>query len=37
MLKVKAPIISSKEALKILIKSLEKAVVIEEVKEVIIC
>jgi hypothetical protein len=36
MPKVKAPIIISKEALKTLIKSLKKAVVVKEVKEVII-
>jgi hypothetical protein len=36
MPKAKAPIITSKEALETLIKSLEKAVVVEEVKEVVI-
>jgi hypothetical protein len=37
MLKVKAPIITFKEALKIPIKLFKKAVVVEEVKKVIIC
>jgi len=36
MLKAKAPVISSIEALKTPVKSLEKAVVVEEVKEVVI-
>ena len=37
MPKAKAPIITSKEALKTPIKSPEKAVVVEEVEEVVIC
>jgi hypothetical protein len=37
MPKAKAPVITSKEAPKTLAKSPKKAVVVEEVKEVVIC